>query len=131
MFDNKLLMPLTIALVLAIVFLLYTNMFNTQENMSSLWLEKYRITLYYAEWCGYSKKMMPIWLAFKKQAKRVYPQLLIDEVDCSGGTPTDPMLHIVGYPTIIMRVPSMGPVTFEGERSIEGLQNFVHKYIRI
>jgi thiol-disulfide isomerase/thioredoxin len=58
-----------------------------------------QVTLYYVNWCGFSKKILPEWEKLEKFMKDK-PNVTINKIDCEkSGNMCD---NIKGYPTIII-----------------------------
>ncbi len=80
-----------------------------------------KLTLYFAPWCGWSKKFLPAWEELKKQNLGVeYVTLNCDEdtnkQSCSAAN---------GFPTVILTTASGKTVTYNGNRTVDDLVNFV------
>jgi thiol-disulfide isomerase/thioredoxin len=79
----------------------------------------------YADWCGYCKQFMPIWQEFKD---KYMPVIDLREINDKLDEKTIKTLGINGYPTIIYLNGSK-KLVYEGERTMEGLENFVRQNI--
>jgi len=78
----------------------------------------------YAPWCGHCKKLAPVWdeLGAKYQGK-----VVIAKVD---GTANDIPERVSGYPTLLFfkAGDKENPITFEGDRTLEELSQFVEQH---
>lgn len=87
---------------------------------------KSQLVLYYADWCGWSQKFLPVWEEFKKYATDNFAdKLIVKDVECSKSI--DPVCKQVGYPTVIFIKSDGKEINFEGERSVQGLTQFCNK----
>lgn len=75
----------------------------------------------YADWCGYCKKFMPEWNAFKD---KYMPVIDLRELNDKRDAEAIKNLGINGFPTIIYLNGSK-KLVYEGERTAEGLEQFV------
>lgn len=82
-----------------------------------------KMVLYYADWCGWSSKFLPVWSQFVSQAESRYPQIQFEKVEC-----TNQKCQVKGFPTIVMHTQS-GAIEFDGDRSVSGLIEFVEQFI--
>lgn len=92
-------------------------------------MEKYQITLYYANWCGACHVFIPIWEEFKEEIKRMKQlknkngdkiKLIVREYEESKDRPKFDAANIQSYPTI--KIIKDGKTTeFNSERTIENL----------
>lgn len=118
-----------------IVYLLYTNYIQskqiiqpTTEKMTSVASQpnKSLLVLYYADWCGWSQKFLPVWNEFKNYAsKNLSEKLTVKDVECTKSD--NPVCKQVGYPTLRLVKPDGKEITFEGERSMTGLTQFCNQ----
>lgn len=106
-----------IVIIVAYLFICYYNKNitiggnNNIDNNSSIIKDidnlnnKARLTLYYADWCGYCKKMKPKWYNIKEKLNnKIINGIIIemDEINGDDNNETIEQLKIEGYPTIIM-----------------------------
>jgi protein disulfide-isomerase-like protein len=120
----KLLLLLAILLAL---FMLYSYFlkegFETKsKELDEHVLEGKKAVLFYADWCGYCKKIKPDWDEAAKEVNKDEKKML--KVNCGEGTVEDKELmekySIDGYPTIIIFEDGK-PTKYEGKRSKEDL----------
>lgn len=83
----------------------------------------------YAPWCGFCKKLAPIWNAFAQEVNGV-PNLVVAKMDGSrNGSPLPEDFSWNAYPKIfLVRAGETKPIHFEGERSVKNLIEFVRKH---
>jgi thiol-disulfide isomerase/thioredoxin len=89
-----------------------TNIINDKKN------DDIKITLYYAEWCGYCKEFKPIW----EQLKKAFDDNNIKHEEYESDMNKDIIEreNIRGFPTI--KISGNGETeTYKGERSFEKL----------
>jgi len=106
-----------IVIIVAYLFICYYNKNitiggnNNIDNNSSIIKDidnlnnKAKLTLYYADWCGYCKKMKPKWYNIKEKLNnKIINGIIIemDEINGDDNNETIEQLKIEGYPTIIM-----------------------------
>ncbi|AYV75779.1 MAG: putative thioredoxin domain-containing protein 5 [Terrestrivirus sp.] len=84
------------------------------------------IVLYYAEWCGHCKNFMPVWQQFEKRNKN---KITIKTVNCDENKSLCSKMDIQGFPTVRLYKSSREVVNFDGNRSVEGLEQFINQYI--
>lgn len=86
------------------------------------------LTLYHASFCGYCKQMMPEWDKFSDNAKSMFPNLKVTKYECDGDDKAIcDAANIQGYPTVVIKLPNGKVIPFDGERTIDGLKEFVKK----
>ena len=109
------------------MFLLYSYFlkegFETKsKELDEHVLEGKKAVLFYADWCGYCKKIKPDWDEAAKEVNKDEKKML--KVNCGEGTVEDKELmekySIDGYPTIIIFEDGK-PTKYEGKRSKEDL----------
>lgn len=85
------------------------------------------VVLFYAEWCGHSKNMMPAWEE-ASQTLRSYGT--VDVIDLEHGRNKDEIQkhNVQGFPTIRLYpegFPSQNFVEYQGDRSADSIVKFV------
>jgi thiol-disulfide isomerase/thioredoxin len=85
--------------------------------------DKDKLVLYKAEWCGHCQRFKPAWEQLKNQNINVS----FVEYDADKDRTVIKKNNIHGYPTIHYK---KGETVYEynGERTVEGLMNFVKSY---
>ncbi len=92
---------------------------------------KPELVLYYATWCHFSREFLDDWSKFEEHAKVNLPQIRVMSVRCEGeNEATCQQKGVKGYPTVIMYLVDGSEHKFEGERTVDGLKNFVAGLIR-
>ncbi len=89
---------------------------NTSKNI--------HVALYYATWCGWSKKFLPVWKELKEgplssQVDFVEFECSEERKECAG---------VPGFPTIALSVGGKR-VDYEGERTAKALTEFIKSYM--
>lgn len=89
---------------------------------------KPELVLYHASSCGYCKQMMPEWDKFAEKSNASNSGLNVTKYECDGA---DKQVcdanNIQAYPTVVLKLPNGKVVPFEGERSEQGLMNFINR----
>ncbi|EGG05348.1 uncharacterized protein MELLADRAFT_116816 [Melampsora larici-populina 98AG31] len=84
---------------------------------------------FYAPWCGHCKKLAPTWdnLAHSFKGSK---NMLIAKMDATeNDVPPSTGIKIEGFPTLMFKkAGSKEYITFEGERNLDGLIEFVEKH---
>ena len=62
---------------------------NTENNIQAI--------LYYAPWCEFSQKVLPIWAEFQTYADTYFENVQVTKIDCT----IENYPNIQAYPTII------------------------------
>lgn len=139
---NKLYIALAfLIIVLAIYYIVTTRLQNkkTAERFSEeRKMEEYptvdktraaTLSLYYTEWCGWSKKFLPEWEAFEKYASDNKLNLTLEKINCEkeGGKCTG----IPHFPCVIITRANgeKGMMEDKFPRTTEGLINFASQSV--
>ncbi|XP_074296655.1 protein disulfide-isomerase-like [Silene latifolia] len=81
---------------------------------------------FYAPWCGHCQKLAPILdevaLSFKDD-----PDVVIAKLDATANDITDEAFDVKGYPTLYFRTASGKLEQFEGDRTKEGIIEYIQK----
>jgi thiol-disulfide isomerase/thioredoxin len=94
--------------------------YNDSNNTGN---SKNKVVLYYATWCGWSKKFLPVWEDFKKQ--NTNKNVTLDAIECDDDN--DKCARLSGFPTVIFHKANGEDVEFDGKRTVENLITFVNK----
>jgi thiol-disulfide isomerase/thioredoxin len=84
---------------------------------------KNELVLYKADWCGHCNRFKPAWEQLKKQNINVS----FVEYDADKDRKVIEKHNINGYPTIHYKIKG-GTYEYNGERTVEGLINFMKSY---
>lgn len=80
--------------------------------------------LVYAPWCGYCRKVMPVWNSFGRAVSAV-PSLVVAKMDGDQNSATNVDFSWSSYPTIFfVKAGSEQPVVFHGNRTVTTLVQF-------
>lgn len=91
--------------------------------------EKYpTIINFYASWCGYSKKFLPVWKEFEKAFK--CKKINVVAIECTDKKDFCQNFNIVAYPTVKLFVNDT-VIDYDKERTIEALSEFVKKHVGV
>jgi len=88
------------------------------ENLVNI--DSPEITYYYMEQCGHCKRFTPAWDMFSKKYSN--SNLKCNKIEAHE---KDSSVVIKGYPTVILSKPDGTKIEFNGERSENGLINFL------
>ena len=97
--------------------------FNNQGDVAVA--GKTTLVLFHAEWCGYCKRFMPTW----KKAKSTLQNNNVVLKDFEADDNADIMKanNVNGYPTLKLFKSDGEVVNYEGDRSLEDLQEFINE----
>lgn len=114
-----------IILVIILIFYLYRQRYF-DELLTKLGNHEFfalnntrRITLYYAEWCGYCKQFMPTW--DRLAADLASSNIIFRKIEGD----KNPSPDVDGFPTIIMLTANGTKVKYQGDRSYENVKSWV------
>lgn len=119
---------IVIILVLVISFLLYiiaTN--NTQSKKTNITIKKTNISskpilmLYYTNWCGWSKKFLPVWDQLSNSRKL---NIAMQKIDCEKNK--NQCSGIPGFPYVVLEKGDKR-IEYKGNRTSADIINFVKK----
>lgn len=83
------------------------------------------IRLFYADWCGHSQIILPIWETFTIEYGN---KLKIEKIDCEAER--NKCQSVSGFPTIrLYKGGNDKVIEFSGERTVDGLKKFVDNNI--
>jgi thiol-disulfide isomerase/thioredoxin len=92
------------------------------EKFDSNIKTKNELVLYYAEWCGWSQKILPVWEELEKNNKL---NVTLKKIECEK-QPDEKCKSVQGYPTIIYYKDDK-EIVFNGERTKENIITFLNK----
>jgi len=106
---------------------------NSDKNSDDEKLENCKscIVLFYADWCGWSQKFLPIWTEFKNSKDKFdeFKNLSIITINDSEKPEVAKKFNINGFPTIKF-LKNDQAIDFNGERTVENLIDFCKKEIK-
>ena len=85
------------------------------------------IVLFYTEWCGYSRRFMPIWNELEKEMKKLEIKINIVKVDCDKDKEKCLKHGIRGYPTVKLFVDDK-EIEYQGIRNVEFIKKFINEH---
>ena len=91
---------------------------------------KARLTLYYADWCGFCKQIKPKWFNIKQKLNNQNIngiQIEMNEINGDENYEKIEQLNIEGYPTIILFKNNNSKHYYNPELSYETLIDFIKK----
>ncbi|CAH1788515.1 unnamed protein product [Owenia fusiformis] len=87
----------------------------------------HRFVEFFAPWCGHCKKLAPIWQEVAEKYERE-DKLVFAAVDMMTN---DIDVKIAGFPTLLFyEAGSNEPISYKGDRTVEGLSSFIDSYIK-
>ena len=107
-----------ILLIIIITYFLYNNKSENMDNSNT----KPILSLYYAEWCGHCKNVMPIWNKLSNN------KVLCKKYDCDKNKNICEANNVTGFPTILLHL-SDKVIKYNGDRSYDDLNNFINTNI--
>ena len=105
-----------IALISLLLIILYLITIRSNKTKGT-------IILYYATWCGYCKKFMPVFDEFEEIAKTKFPDLVVQKIMCDKKNPV--CSNINGFPTVVL-VKNDKISVFKKDRTVDELIKFVN-----
>jgi len=81
------------------------------------------LTLYYAPWCGFCKRLMPEWEKVK-EALKADPSVKINTINSEENPKLAEQAGVKSYPTIFLQKGGK-EFTYNGPRTAEAMINFV------
>jgi protein disulfide-isomerase-like protein len=89
------------------------------------------LVLFHADWCGHCKKFMPQWDAMSKEINDSESGVKLVKVECGDASNNEKHAEIMkkysikGYPTILSFDEAGNHSEYEGDRSKEGITQFL------
>ena len=89
------------------------------------------LVLFHADWCGHCKKFMPEWDEISKEINDLDADVKIIKVECGDSSNNEKHAEIMkkysikGYPTIVSFDESGNHSEYQGDRSKEGITQFL------
>lgn len=121
-FKNKkflLLLFLIVVLLLGSGYYFYIRPKVTETYESS----KPTFTMFYADWCGHSQTMLPVFDEMKKKIEEKGLNMNVEKIDCEKDKEKCKSYRVTGYPTLLLiKGDKVGDVEeYSGDRSVEHL----------
>jgi thiol-disulfide isomerase/thioredoxin len=82
-----------------------------------------KLVLYYTEWCPHCQRIMPLWKEFVKNNKTGVKTMAFD---CEQNRSRCHDAKICGYPTIVLYKANGDKIKFNGEKTLQAINNFVN-----
>lgn len=138
-----------LALIMIGVYFIYTDSYKSDKNDIRLGINDINnsssdeLLFYWAEWCGFCKKIKPEWNNSKKMLQKEYPNLKIKEVNCNDQNncyiiKNNTKNIIEGVPTIILRGKNKDDIEYEkdsrnnilGNKKEDDIRKFLNLYLK-
>ena len=119
-FDIKL--ALVILIILFVLYIIYMNRNIEQKSIHEK--TPLKIKLYYVEWCGHCKKMMPEWNKLENYYNGSR-DIMVEKVNTSNDIAKKE--NIKGFPTIRLYKDS-NIIEYDGPRDMNGFKIFLNKH---
>lgn len=84
------------------------------------------IVLYYAPWCPHCVSFKPIWEQFERRNKN---RITVKTVNCDENKSLCSKMDVHGFPTVRMYKSNNEVVNFTGDRTVDGLEQFLGQYM--
>jgi hypothetical protein len=115
---------LLLVLGAVVLLALSKNMFSKSQRVAhEAFTEERKIIYFHMEKCGHCKKFNPEWEKFVQGT-----DIKSKKISASSGDPLIKKMNVSGYPTVMIIEGDKKIETFSGERTQEGLNNFVSKH---
>jgi len=110
--------------------------YNKQQlgGQEQLDVNKPTLINFWADWCGFSQKFLPVWEEFKKNYKSKFPELQVTELNYGKDVKLDPDLtdiakkaKVEGYPTLVIFANNKKCQKTAGNMTLDELNKFVEK----
>ena len=92
---------------------------TTSTSPSSL-----KLGMYYTEWCGFSRKMFPVWNELVDTVAKQNLSIDLFTIDCDKNAEQCTSNNVFGYPTILLHKSDTTTV-YDGERTVQGILSFI------
>lgn len=118
---------LLVALVVGALLLQLYRQQRVKENFSSQ--HKLKLINFYAPWCGYSQKLLPIWdrLSQRYNDNR---NIELQKIDCDKYPEMQNKYQIGYYPTIMVVKSTGETAEFTGNPTEENLRKFIQHQVQ-
>lgn len=131
--NNYVLIVIIVLFIIVMLYLSFTkqNKNNADSNKENFVMQpdkkrKYKLTLYYTNWCGYSRQFLPEWDKFKDYVDNLNlnDTIIIEKIDCDSNK--DMCKAISGYPTVILEKDDGSQIIMKSHpRTKEGIIKFI------
>eukprot|EP00438_Fugacium_kawagutii_P015751 Skav233440 [mRNA] locus=scaffold1486:323086:325375:- [translate_table: standard] len=101
----------------------------TGEKLDSASLEEWVNGLVYAPWCGFSRKVLPVWKSFAQTVSQV-KHLVVAKMDGDQNTsPLQEDFSWTSYPHIFfVKAGTKKPIVFHGNRTVSHFVQFAEEH---
>ena len=119
-----------IILIIIVILVAISLIYKQNRNMNQRRLERFSghlpsITMYYTNWCGHSRRMLPVFNSKQAEYLGIVDFVKYD-CDSSEGRPKCSENSIKYLPTILFRkTPTSTPVKYSGGPIDDALKNFL------
>jgi len=109
--------------VIVVIYFLYVvvDKYLNYRQCNSNSKDKNILLLYFVPWCGYCRKLTPIW---KKIQKKLKGRVTCISINCEKSPDLCKRDGVTGYPTIRLVTKDGKVIDYDGDRSESDLSNF-------
>jgi thiol-disulfide isomerase/thioredoxin len=118
-----------IIFALVVLYVLSSSAYNNKSSNLRIDYENFgstrsmpQLKLYYANWCGWSKKFLPTWTELEKKVKNVK----LIKIDCENESNKAQCQNIPGYPFLVLEKDGK-KINYNGDRSYNDVSKFLNK----
>jgi protein disulfide-isomerase-like protein len=122
---NNIIMVIVVIIGLAYVCKCFKKLNNENNENFEEQQQKVVVKYFYMPWCGYCKKLSPIWDKLENKYEN-NPNIQLKKINCEKEPQEARQNNIEGFPTIIS-FSSGKKVTYEGDRTMNDLTDFIEK----
>lgn len=104
---------------------------NTKTKTNVLTTHPVKLTLYKSNHCYHCKQFEPKWKSIKEIINNKYTrqQIVVEEVECSGGDSRCNTPYVRGVPTLILYKNNKSPYVYDNSRTVKDVLVFVDRHM--
>jgi hypothetical protein len=109
-----------------------SNNTNNDNNNNKQDAQKNVLCLYYLPGCGHCENFLPIWNELKKVLENSNFKSVLDtkKINCGEDRESCMLANINGVPTVILYKKDGSNITYDGDREIPAIMNFLQKELK-
>ncbi len=109
--------------IILVLIILYYYTKKSNENFGTSY--QGTLKLYYTNWCGWSKKFLPVWEELEKKAANGELSVKLQKIDCEKDK--EMCQGIPGFPYIVLEK-NTRKIDYKGNRQIDDVLTFLSKH---